>query len=180
MKEMCLRWLYERDVLIELSAQVDEATVVDLATYAAGRADDLENASLNSDSHTVNKILKTYKKQMPLAQERLLDSSGQYALSYIAERVVVREHFQGCLKESHTVLADVLQLERKAVAQKAVENVEVVRCFESVPHKQQVVQRHARADAAKGHGELNVGPYVHKSWPEAMAILMLAVHVKAS
>ena len=97
MKEMCIRRIYERDVMFTLNVEVDEAISVDFTNYAVGRADELESAALNNDSHAVNQILKSHKKQVPMSQERLLDEDGKYVVSYTAERVVVRVHFQGSL-----------------------------------------------------------------------------------
>ena len=168
MKELCLRWVYESNRLGDLTDAADEAMADDLSRYAADRADQLENASLNNDSRLVNQIIRSYRKKMPMAQERLLDANGKHAESYTEERDIVRSHFQGSLKGSVVALSDLLQAERDEAVSRAVKNADAVRQFESVPNRQQIMQRHCKAPMYTANGESNIGPEVHKCWPEAM------------
>ena len=62
-KELCLRRVYERDVLCDLSIATERAIAADLAAQASRKANDLEKAALNNDSHGVNMILESYKKK---------------------------------------------------------------------------------------------------------------------
>ena len=132
-KELCLRRVYERDVLYDLSIETESAIAADLAAQASRKANELEKAALNNDSHGVSMILESYKKKQPRCQERLLNEDGDFASSYTEERTVVKNHFCGTLKGTHSSLKQVLDGERKSAIQAAVSVAKVVRQFECVP-----------------------------------------------
>ena len=81
-------------------------------------------------------ILKSFKKQHPRRQERLLDSEVVPAKNYTAERVVVREHFQIQSEGTSTTLADILRAERKQAVATAVRNASIVKTVEAIPTTQ--------------------------------------------
>ena len=150
---MCLRQVSERDNVADLGCQEDEAIAIDYAALLSGKADALEAAVLNGDSRLVAVILRSFKKQHPARQERLLDCNGLPADSYTCEIEFVRDQFKSALDGQYATLAGLLNVEQAAAVEPAQHFAHVVRSADAVPTRQQVITRHAAARSGGGFSE---------------------------
>ena len=114
-----------REQLLDAAIDVEIAVAADFATFVDSRTEALVNAVCNNDAKKVASILRSFAKYQPRRQERLLDSDGTPAISYTAERVLVRDHFSGVLHGRITLLQDVLNLDRAAAVSNAAKHADV-------------------------------------------------------
>ena len=75
-KELCMRRVYEADQLEDLTRKLEHARSIDFANHAATKAAELVGAAVNNDAHGFNQILNSYKKAVPMFQERLINDAG--------------------------------------------------------------------------------------------------------
>ena len=178
-KQLCMSRYDEHVQLKIMSKGVDVAIAKDFADHAVIKGKELVEAAINNDAHAISVILNSYKKAVPMFQERLINDDGNFAQSSTEERGIVENHFCRLLKGIHEALKAVLVRERQEAVQWAASHADVVRCIESIPALQEVTSRHASAKASKGIGEGCLGPDAHKCYPEAIGRLMHPVHVKS-
>ena len=69
-----------------LTRDADAAVAKDLVDHAVRKGKELVEAAINNDAHAISVILSSYKKVVPMFQERLLNSDGMFAQSNTEER----------------------------------------------------------------------------------------------
>ena len=128
------------DTVVDLGEEVDAGIAVDWSGLLASKATMLEIAVFNNDSRTTASILRSFKKQHPMRQERPLDELGVPADTYTAERKIVREHFRGVLNGTVVDLKELLDAESISAIDDAERNATIVRHAADIPTKSYVVE----------------------------------------
>ena len=100
-KTLCMKQKNARDSLNNISNDAKAAISTDFADHAARRGQELVDAAINNDAHSISIILKSYAKGSPMFQERLINENGKFAESYTEERGIVKQYVAGLLKGTH-------------------------------------------------------------------------------
>ena len=82
-----MRRVYEADQLEDLTRKLEHAISVDFANHAATKAAGLVAAAVNNDAHGVSQILNSYKKAVPMFQERLVNDAGFFHKATLKKEV---------------------------------------------------------------------------------------------
>ena len=152
----------------------------DYMAFAAGKAEQLVDASLNRDVRTTSHLLRAMKPYQPKRTCRLLDLDGLPASSYVQAQLVKQSHFAAVLKGTPVLMGQIVADSRAMLEAKAIRHADVARSIVAVPSLQYGVGKNATAKRFKAISESTLGSEIHHLMPSSVARLYHPAHVKAS
>ena len=179
-KSWCQRQHFLSIELAAVSIEIRRLKSHDFEALCRSQARDLEEAALEGNCSRLYQLLRKLRPFVPRRDIRFLDESGQPSDSDKCERQVVRNEFMARLKATtQCTFQSLIDEDRDTCALVAGSNADMQLGVGAIPTLQFLTKRNAHARLC-GFGETPIGGEVYRLAPDAMASILLPLHVKSA